>query len=240
MLHDGVMVEPFVEEVRNALAAHGDPERAEGQQAYMKSELPYYGVTSAHMRLILKPLLAQRIGTREQWLSTIRELWDEATHREEWYAALALARHRHYKQWRDPDALDTWRHLIVTGAWWDVVDETANHLVKPLVQVDDQSRRLMHAWAISDDLWLRRTAIICQLGLKHDTDLDLLTTAIEANLEPQLAGTPFEREFFLRKAIGWALRDYARADPDWVRGYVDDHVAELSGLSRREALKHLA
>jgi 3-methyladenine DNA glycosylase AlkD len=81
------------------------------------------------------------------------------------------------------------------------------------------------------DLWLRRTAVLCQTPFGEATDLDLLTFAIERNLD--------DPSFWLRKAIGWALRQHARTDPDWVRGYVDTLGDRISGLSRREALKHL-
>ena len=91
------------------------------------------------------------------------------------------------------------------------------------------------AWAVADDMWLRRVAIICQLPFRDRTDVHLLTEAIEANVE----GTAYGSEFFIRKAIGWALRQYARTDPDWVRAFVAAHESVLSGLSRREARKHI-
>ena len=84
-------------------------------------------------------------------------------------------------------------------------------------------------------MWLRRTAVLCQLHRKDQVDVDLLRHALEANLEDSRHG----REFFVRKAVGWALRQHARADPDWVRAFVAEHEDRLSGLSRREALKHL-
>ena len=87
------------------------------------------------------------------------------------------------------------------------------------------------AWAVDEDLWLRRTAVLSQLGHGADTDLDLLMFAIEHNLD--------DSSFWLRKATGWALRQYARTDPVWVRAYVDQLGGRLSGLSRREATKHL-
>ncbi len=94
---------------------------------------------------------------------------------------------------------------------------------------------MVRQWAVDDDLWLRRTAMICQLHRKDDTDVDLLREVLEANLEDSRYG----REFFVRKALGWALRQHARVDPDWVRAFVAEHEDDLSGLSRREALKHL-
>ena len=89
----------------------------------------------------------------------------------------------------------------------------------------------MRAWAVDDDLWLRRTSVICQISHGTDVDRDLLTFAIERNLD--------DPSFWLRKAIGWALRQHARVDPAWVRAYVDSLGDRLSGLSRREATKHL-
>ena len=95
---------------------------------------------------------------------------------------------------------------------------------------------MLERWAVDDDLWLRRTAILAQLKRKDGTDLDLLRLALEQNLEDSLHG----REFFIRKALGWALREHAKTDPDWVRAFVAEHEDRLSGLTRREALKHLA
>ena len=97
------------------------------------------------------------------------------------------------------------------------------------------ARAVVWDWATGDDLWLRRISIICQLQRKTTTDLELLTHAIDSNLE----GSQYGSEFFIRKAIGWALRQYARIDAGWVRDFVTTRGSQLSGLSRREALKHL-
>jgi 3-methyladenine DNA glycosylase AlkD len=223
----------LVESVRAALAAAGDPERARAQQAYMKSELPYAGLAAPELRKVLRPLMAlYRPASREEWAATLRTLWDEATYREEWYAALDVARHRLAGQWLDPASLDLWRHLIVTGAWWDVVDEIAAHLVAPTLRGHrEEVTPVMRAWMVEDNLWLRRTAVLSQLGAKEETDPVLLRDVIEHNLA--------DTTFWLRKAIGWALRDYARTDPDWVRAEVARLGDRMSGLSRREAMKHL-
>jgi 3-methyladenine DNA glycosylase AlkD len=218
--------------IRSALASAGDPVRAEGQQRYMKSAMPYRGLTSAELKALLRPLLAAyEPASRAAWEATVRELWDMATHREEWYAALAVARHRRARAWLDPDSLPLWRHLVVTGAWWDVVDETATHLVREtLAGYPQHVTPVVDAWSVDDDLWLRRTSVICQVGRGADTDRDLLLRAVEANRD--------DPSFWLRKAIGWGLRDYARTDPDWVWAQVDRLGDRLSGLSRREATKH--
>jgi 3-methyladenine DNA glycosylase AlkD len=226
----------LVEAVREALAAHAAPDRAVAQQRYMKSRLPFRGLTSPQLATVLRPLLGDpglRLTSAEDWTATIRRLWDEAAYREEWYAALALARHRLYRRWLDSDSMTLWRHLVVTGAWWDVVDDVATHLVREVrLGAPEVEGLRLREWAASDELWLRRTAIVCQVGLNDRVDRELLVDAIEANLG--------DRDFFIRKAIGWALRDHARVAPDWVRTFVDRHTSELSGLSRREATKHLA
>ena len=219
--------------VREALAGGGDPDRAAAQQRYMKSAMPYRGFTSPELKALLRPLLAEHPPEdRAGWEATVRELWDGATHREERYAALAVARHRAARPWLDAGSVPLVRHLVVTGAWWDLVDETAQHLVRPALEAHpEELTPVLREWATDDDLWIRRTAVICQVGRRDATDTDLLRHAIDANVD--------DRSFWLRKSIGWALRDHARTDPDWVRAEVDRHGDRLSNLSRREALKHL-
>jgi 3-methyladenine DNA glycosylase AlkD len=219
--------------IRTTLAAAGDPDVAVTQQAYMKSAMPYFGIGSPRLKVLLRPLLAAyRPADRTAWESTIRELWDGATHREERYAATALARHRVGRAWQDPGMLDLYRHLIVTGAWWDHVDEIASHLVGGvLASHRAEVSPVVRQWAADGDPWLRRTSVICQLRHGADTDLDLLRRAIEANVA--------DTSFWLRKAIGWALRQQSKTNPEWVRAEVDRLDGRLSGLSRREALKHV-
>ncbi|MCA1782620.1 MAG: DNA alkylation repair protein [Dermatophilaceae bacterium] len=217
-----------------ALAARADPERAVGQQRYMKSRLPYLGLTSPVLRQAVRPVLADpayRIAERSEWERTVRHLWKHATHREHWYAALALLAHRHYRTWRDPQVLPLLEDLIRDGAWWDVVDSIATHEVRDLLlgwpgEIAPTLRR----WSRDRSLWVRRAAILAQVGAKDRTDPALLSELIQPNL--------MDPDFFSRKAIGWALRDYARTDPAWVRTFVAARP-ELSALSRREALKHL-
>ncbi len=227
----------LVAAIRGALAAAGDAERAVRQQAYLRSAMPHRGLTAPELRDLLRPILtAHLLGDPRTWEDTARELWDAATHREEWYAALALLRHRHYRGWHGPELLDLYVHLVRTGRWWDVVDEIAGHLVGDVLAADrEQVTPVVRTWANDDDLWVRRTSILAQLGHRGATDDELLAAVLVANLEGSRHGS----EFFIRKAVGWALRDYARADPAWVLGFVDTHADRLSGLSRREALKHL-
>jgi 3-methyladenine DNA glycosylase AlkD len=224
----------LVAAVRAVLEQRADPQRAVAQQRYMKSAMPYLGLTSPQLRAALAPLLRDpglAMSSQQEWLATILALWTGATHREHWYAALALARHPAYRAWVDSDAMPFWAKLIRAGAWWDVVDDIATHLVRDTLLAFPEVESLrMREWAASDSLWVRRAAVISQVGTGTRLDQRLLTDVIEPNIS--------DRDFFSRKAIGWALRDHARHDPAWVRQFVAAHP-DLSGLSRREALRHL-
>mgnify|MGYP001197212135 FL=1 len=219
--------------LRRELASLGDPERARGAQAYMKSAMPFHGVGAVPLRAICRGAIAGLdVQDAEAFRREVLAVFRRAEFREEMYAAVELARWKAFARFRDLDALPVWEEMVVKGAWWDVVDPVASHLLGELLRKEPRPmRRAMLAWARCDDLWKRRSAILCQLGFRERTELDLLYAAIEPSLG--------SKEFFLRKAIGWALRQYARTDPVEVRRYVAANTDRLSGLSRREATKHL-
>jgi 3-methyladenine DNA glycosylase AlkD len=222
----------LVTAMRTALAEEGDAAKAPGMRAYMKSEMPYRGVATPEQKVIFRTVLREHpIADRITWQDTVLELWDGAGFREERYAALAVVAHPAYAGHLGPHALPLLDHLIVTGAWWDYVDTLATRTVGPLVRAHPAELvPVMLAWSRDDDMWRQRTSIIHQVGAKRAVDTDLLAACIEPSLG--------SKEFFLRKAIGWALRDHAWHDPSWVQRYVRAHEDRLSGLSRREALKN--
>jgi 3-methyladenine DNA glycosylase AlkD len=205
----------------------------------MKSTMPFRGITSPHLKATLRPLLADPaylMVERDEWEATIRGLWDGAEFREERYAALAISGHRLYRAWaRDRTAIPLYRYLIETGAWWDFVDEIAARRVGPILRAHPETETgRMRSWATADSMWVRRAAILSQLSSKDETDRQLLLDCITPNLADQ--------EFFIRKAIGRSLRQYAHSGSsaaDWVRHSVDQLGSRLSPLSRREALKNL-
>jgi 3-methyladenine DNA glycosylase AlkD len=202
-------------------------------QAYMKSTMPYYGVSAVPLRALCREVLADvSFANDEAWAKAVLELWRGATHREERYAALALTGHKAARAFQTPDAMPMYEEMIVTGAWWDFVDPMASDRVGTILETHPaKMKRMMRAFSKSDDMWKRRTSIISQLRFKEETDLDLLYACIAPSLS--------SKEFFLRKAIGWALRQLAWTMPDEVVRYVREHDAELSGLSKREALKNV-
>jgi 3-methyladenine DNA glycosylase AlkD len=224
----------LIDSVRAGLAARANPAKADGMRAYMKSEMPYLGVQTAGMGEVARDVFpAHPLASFDDWRETVVALWSEARFREERYAALGLIAWRSYRPFRTSlAALPLYEQLIVNGAWWDLVDGLATHEVGDLLRrFPDEMRETLLAWSRGPDPWLRRTSIICQVSFKAATDRQLLHACIEPSLG--------ERGFFLRKAIGWALRELAKAAPDEVRQYVAEHEVQLSGLSRREALKHL-
>ena len=202
-------------------------------QAYMKSEMPYLGIQTPALKAICRRVFtAHPLETQECWLEAILTIWLEADYREERYAAIRLAEHRTYNNFQTLDALPCYEEMITDGAWWDYVDAIAPRLVGNLLaQYPEQMKTRMLEWAHSSNIWKRRTSIICQLKFKEATDFGLLRACIESSIE--------HREFFLRKAIGWALREYAKTNPDEVVAYITDNAHRLSTLSKREALRIL-
>jgi 3-methyladenine DNA glycosylase AlkD len=199
----------------------------------MKSAMPYHGVATPLLRQVCKVTFANvQFPTALEWQSQILDLWRRALFREERYAALYLAGEKRGKPFQTPSAMKMYEELIVTGAWWDYVDDIASHRIGPILRdYPRPMRRKMLSWSRSSNLWKRRSAIICQLGLKSDTDLELLYACIEPSLG--------SKEFFLRKAIGWALRQHARTDGAEIKKYVRRNRTRLSELSCREALKNI-
>jgi len=220
--------------VREELARVADIAKAPTMQAYMKSAMPYLGVPAPQLRQVCRAVFAAHsLASFDEWRATALALWREAHFREERYAAIGLTGDRRYRSYQRLDALPIYEEMIVSGAWWDYVDDLATHRIGPLLALyPDPMRATMLAWSRDANLWKRRTAILCQNTFKATTDEALLFTCIEPNLG--------DRDFFIRKAIGWALREYAKTHPDAVRRYVREHETELSPLSRREATKHLA
>jgi 3-methyladenine DNA glycosylase AlkD len=179
---------------------------------------------------ILRDLVRDhRPDSADSYRELVLALWN-LDHREEKFIALGVA--RRFKAHIVPDQIDLYRQLIVEGAWWDLVDEVATHLIRDLVVgYPSASWPLVDRWIDDEDMWLRRTALICQVGAMEHTDPDRLFVFCAARA--------YEEEFFIRKAIGWALRDYARTDPAAVAAFINAHLDELSGLSYREGSKHI-
>ena len=225
-----VDVDGLVELAATRLQAAADPAKAEPMAAYMKTDTPFFGVQKTG-RLPVHRELVRRFPpeNRADYREAVLALWSQP-HREERYLAIDYA--GSFPRYITVSSIPMYRRMIVDGAWWDFVDAIAIHLVgQVLLNQREATTPRVAAWIDARDMWLRRSSIIGQIGHKEATDTELLFDACRRRMH--------EAEFFIRKAIGWALRDYAKTDPTAVRGFALAHRSDLSGLSFREATKHL-
>ncbi|MDX2009963.1 MAG: DNA alkylation repair protein [Myxococcaceae bacterium] len=220
-------------DVRAALGRHARPDKAEGMRRYLKSELPCLGVpVPVARRAAAELFLNQPAVAFPELERLVRPLWDDAMFREERFVALNILRLRPHRALIDAKSRQLLEHLIRTGAWWDLVDELASHVVRAGLENDPTAMgRVVRAWASSGELWLQRAALVSQVVRGVDTDVELLAFAIEHALDG--------KDFFLRKGIGWAMRSLARKRPAVVRDWLQRWTGRLSPLSVREAEKGL-
>jgi 3-methyladenine DNA glycosylase AlkD len=222
--------EQFAGNLRQQLVALANPARAAPMAAYMKQRFVFFGIPTPARRAAAKALVAG-LGRAPDadWLLAVAEaLWgfDE---RECQYVAVDLlvkfaAR---FEASHEPRLAA----LVQAKAWWDSVDLIAAHVYGSLCRRTPALQARLDAYASHEDLWLRRVAILHQLNYAGETDRARLAAILTANLD--------HTDFFIRKAMGWALRQFARHDAEWVREWLEVHADRVSGLTRREALKHL-
>ena len=206
----------------------GDPVRAAGAAAYLRHQLPFLGIPATQATQLSRVVLAGLAKPTEADLVAVaRACWARPEREYQYFACAYLRRH---VSTGSADLLATVRDLITSKSWWDTVDTLAAHTVGPLVATYPDLVSKMDAWIEDENMWLIRTAILHQLRYKASTDAPRLFR--------YCARQAGHRDFFVRKAIGWALREYARTDPAAVRSFVDEHRASLSPLSVREASRH--
>jgi len=218
---------PFVAVLRQELNRHRDTESAESMQAYMKNQFCFLGVKTPLRREILSRLAPNSVHIEPFNPDWILCLWTESA-REFQYCALDIMR-KQVQHIREDD-LQLVVNLIITKSWWDTVDGLSSWIVGPyFLKFPEHRAEITGEWAVHEKMWLRRASIIFQLGYKEKTDSALLFHHIRLNLG--------SKEFFINKAIGWALREYAKTDAEVVKRFVSK--TELHPLSKREALRRL-
>lgn len=219
--------EAAVAALRRTLEGHREPSRADAMAAYMRHQFEFFGLPAPRRRELAKEFVDRyRDRPAEDQLEVARRLF-ELTEREYHYVATDLLR----RGWRQlgPASLPELRALILTRPWWDTVDPLA-HVVGVLALNYPELRDEMDRWVQDPNRWLIRVAILHQLSWKGDAEPErIFRYCLERG------GV---EEFFVQKAIGWALRDLARTFRDEVEAFVDAHRDELSALSVREATKH--
>jgi 3-methyladenine DNA glycosylase AlkD len=224
-----IPVPEYLQQLESRFIQYADPANAEQMKKYMKDLFEYYGVKSP----LRKELYREQkndfgLIPNENKDDIVHWCW-KAPERDWQYFAMEFLVKEARKVSRETIIL--YEFMITSKSWWDTVDLIAGNLVGPYFQqYPDQIPVLTEKWMDSGNMWLQRTCVLFQLKYKKQTDTKLLDSFISR--------LNHSKEFFIRKAIGWALREYSKTDPEFVIAYVASH--QLSGLSHREALKWLA
>jgi 3-methyladenine DNA glycosylase AlkD len=220
----------LIKELTSAFRAKANPEIAVRQHAYMKEHFPYHGIQKPLRAELQKKLFLQYpIRSEEALADATLKLW-ELPEREFQYAALDLW--EKYRKLVSAESFSTIEHLIRTKSWWDTVDDLSGDILGSLLRKEPTLKKTMEQWIDDPDMWIRRSALLFQLKYKADTDEETLFRFCQKRMG--------EKEFFIRKAIGWVLREYAKTEPSRVAKFLQRHRSSLSGLSYREASKHLS
>ncbi len=222
------MAHPYLSAIKKIYAANGDAGIAKGAKAYLLNQFEFYGIKTPLRRQICKEFYkVNPIKDQNELSVLIKECFAEPQ-RELHYFAIELLGH-HKKMWsKQTIPLIEW--MITHNSWWDSVDSTNSFVIsKYFLQFPESIEPTTSKWNQSSNKWLQRMSLLFQLLYKEKTNTVLLSKYIEH--------TQLEEDFFIRKAIGWALRAYAHTDPLWVKSFVKAHPS-LSNLSKREALKH--
>lgn len=216
--------------VQSSFKKLADKQKSIEMAAYMRTTMPFYGVQKPDRSPIYKAIKKDfKPENQVEYEALVLGLW-QLPHREEKYAAIEVALQN--KQFITTDSLDLYEQLIRDGAWWDFVDVIAVHLVgQTLLDERKKVKSLMDKWIKDDDMWIRRTAILSQNKHKKETDEKMLFDYCEKRMH--------EREFFIAKAIGWALREYSYTNPKAVKLFLNENKNELAPLSVREGGKRL-
>lgn len=222
--------EALVEFVQTEFQRLADAEKAEPMAKYMKTDMPFYGIQKPERLVVYREFKKRfRPVSTSQYKKSVLALW-KLPHREEKYAAISFA--TAFKEFTTADSLPLYERMIREGAWWDLVDPLAIDLVgQVLLTSRSETSQVMTRWAMDDFMWIRRAAILSQNHHKGSTD--------QAQLFELCLQLSHEKEFFIRKAIGWALREYSYTSPDAVKEFLLKHQHKLSALSFKEGAKQL-
>jgi 3-methyladenine DNA glycosylase AlkD len=219
----------MIKDLETLFSAAANPAIALKQSAYMRNLFPYLGLTKPQRELLEKTIFKKTIIQNLADLEMILlKLWDQ-DHREFQYTALCLA--QRYRKILTPKLLPTLETMIRNKSWWDTVDTIAPNLVGHLVKTHPELTKVMDRWIEDPYLWIRRAALLYQLRWKEATDEERLFGYCQKTLH--------EKDFFIRKAIGWVLREYSKTNPKSVKKFISEHQSHLSNLSIREGSKYL-
>ncbi len=215
-----------LETVFNSVA---NPKVALKQSAYLRNLFPFLGITNPQRQLLEKEVFKKtKLNNLDNLQKILLILWKQEQ-REYHYTALCLAQ-RHRKLFT-PEILPTFEMMIRSQSWWDTVDTISPNLVGHLVKTHPHLISIMDRWIEDPYLWIRRAALLFQLRWKENTHEEILFSYCQKTFH--------EKDFFIRKAIGWSLREYSKTNPAAVKKFISLHRSSLSKLSIREASKYL-
>ena len=216
----------YVEALIETFTENADARIRPGKEAYMRNQFPFLGIPTPHLRKLWQPFVRQDLLPKGDVLHHVVKTFWQMPEREYQYFAQELALKACKKMAKDDLAL--FAYMVTHKSWWDTVDFIATRLIGGYFRAfPEEVPAIIPGWLDSGHLWLQRSAILFQLKYKAETDTALLSRIIEHMLG--------SNEFFINKAIGWALREYSKTDPGWVLHFAETH--DLHPLSRREALR---
>lgn len=220
----------FIEDLEKAFQENSNQENAIPMENYMKNSFPFYGVTAVNRRSLFKTVLKQhKKEVSENPRAIAKELFSKKQ-RELHYCGIEILMKELKRKYRKEDVFLI-EFLIVTNAWWDSVDTISKYILgEYLMQFPEETEKVVDRFSNSENRWLNRSTLLFQLGYKEKTDADLLFALCQKHSE--------SNEFFIRKAIGWALREYGKINPSAVIRFVETN--NLKPLSKKEALKNIA
>lgn len=217
--------EVYYQNIRDIFQAAGQPEVAEGQANYMRNQFEFFGLKMPAWTALAKTYFKEWGYPQSEDLKTVVRLCLQDDHREMHYFGLELTQRQLKKQ--PADFIDFLEELITTKSWWDTVDWLAKLAGIHFQRFPDQLKAVTRRWMDSGNIWLQRSAIICQRFFKEATNAELLFEYILEVADSD--------EFFLQKGAGWALREYSKVAPEEVAEFIAQH--SLAPLTNREGMK---
>lgn len=215
------------QQLKQALIKNGDPEIAKQMKSYLRNQFEFYGLKSPERRKSYHDLIkAEKKNRKVDW-DFLNLAWEDEHREAQYFVCDYLIELEKFLTFEDVDHI---YNYVKSKQWWDTIDS----LIKPIGKIglrDERIDNLMLAWSKDDDFWVRRVAIEHQLLRKDKMNVELLNKILENNLNSS--------EFFINKAIGWALRDYSKTNPEWVRNFIGDHHEDMAKLSITEGSKYL-
>jgi 3-methyladenine DNA glycosylase AlkD len=227
-MSSGTFAFNYVKELRKHFELHADDSIAPAMKAYMRSQFEFMGLKSPVRKEASKEFLKSHTHpAKEDLKEVIEELWIQPEREFQYFGMELFYSYRKLYEVKDIQLLE---FMITTKSWWDTVDFIATAIVGAYMKMfPRQIPAVTVGWNRSSNFWLQRTSLLFQLKYKGETDTQLLSSYIK-----HLIGS---EEFFIRKAIGWVLREYSKTDPNFVKKFVEENT--LSTLSKKEALKRM-